>query len=112
MGMKKKTYDFLDTHVVVWLYAGIEEKLSKIAVQQIENNELLISHMVRLELQYLFELGRITKNPAIITTSLEKSIGLKISEMNAERVFNCAIDDSWTRDVFDRLITAEPLRLW
>ncbi len=98
---------FLDTHVVVWLYAGIEEKLSKIAIQQIENNELLISHMVRLELQYLFEIGRITKNPAIITTSLEKSIGLKISEMNAEQMFNRAIEYSWTRDVFDRLITAE-----
>ena len=26
---------FLDTYVVVWLYAGIVEKISKLAIQQI-----------------------------------------------------------------------------
>ncbi len=98
---------FLDTHIVVWLFAGIEKKLSKIAIQQIESNELLISHMVRLELQYLFEIKRITETPEIIMTSLNQSIGLKVSEMKTERVFTRAIEYCWTRDVFDRLITAE-----
>lgn len=98
---------FLDTHVVVWLYAGCLKKLSKAAVEQIENNELFISQLVRLELQYLFEIGRITVTPETIIKSLNKSIGLKISLMKTEQVFDQAIEYGWTRDVFDRLITAE-----
>lgn len=70
---------FLDTHVVVWLYAGIVEKISKLAIQQIESNELLISQMVRLELQYLYEIGRITVAPDIMIKDLSNTIGLKVS---------------------------------
>ncbi len=98
---------FLDTHIVVWLYSGYLTKLSKTVVDHIENNDLFISHMVRLELQYLFEIGRITVTPEVIIKSLNASIGLKVSLMKTEQVFDKAIEYSWTRDVFDRLITAE-----
>ena len=98
---------FLDTHVVIWLYAKLLDKLSIDAVQQIEDNELLITQMVRLELQYLFEIGRIKVAPETIIKDLNKSIGLKVSQMKVEQVFDHAIDYQWTRDVFDRLITAE-----
>lgn len=98
---------FLDTHIVVWLYAGYVNKLSTAVTEQIENNELFISQFVRLELQYLFEIGRITVTPETLLKSLHQSIGLKISQMKVEQVFDHAIDCSWTRDVFDRLITAE-----
>jgi PIN domain nuclease of toxin-antitoxin system len=99
--------NFLDTHIVVWLYSGYITKLSKTVVDHIENNDLIISHMVRLELQYLFEIGRITVTSEVIIKSLNASIGLKISLMKTEQVFDKAIEYSWTRDVFDRLITAE-----
>ncbi len=98
---------FLDMHVVVWLYAGCLEKLSKSVIEKIENNELFVSQLVRLELQYLFEIGRITVEPEILLKSLNQSIGLKISQMKVEQVFDKAIKCGWTRDVFDRLITAE-----
>ena len=98
---------FLDTHVVVWLYAGCVAKLSKPAIEQIENNELFVSQLVRLELQYLFEIGRITVEPEILLKNLKQSIGLKISQVKVEQVFDQAIHCEWTRDVFDRLITAE-----
>jgi PIN domain nuclease of toxin-antitoxin system len=98
---------FLDTHVVVWLYAGCLEKLSKAVIEKIENNELFVSQLVRLELQYLFEIGRITDEPEILLKSLNQSIGLKISQMKVGQVFDQAIKCEWTRDVFDRLITAE-----
>jgi PIN domain nuclease of toxin-antitoxin system len=98
---------FLDTHVVVWLYAGDVKKLSKAVVEQIENNDLFISQIVRLELQYLFEVGRITITSETVINSLKKAIGLKVSLMKAEQVFDKAIEYVWTRDVFDRLITAE-----
>ena len=98
---------FLDTHVVIWLYAKYLKNFSDIAIQQIESNEVLISQMVRLELQYLFEIGRITSTPGAVIKGLAKSIGLKVSQMNVEQVFDHAIEYEWTRDVFDRLITAE-----
>ena len=98
---------FVDTHVVIWLYDKLLDKLSKDAIQQIEDNELLITQMVRLELQYLFEIGRIKVTPETIIKDLNKSIGLKVSQMKVEQVFDHAIDYQWTRDVFDRLITAE-----
>ena len=98
---------FLDTHVIVWLYAGELKKISGAVVEQIENNDLCISQVVRLELQYLFEIGRITETPKNIINSLNVSIGLNESAMKAAQVFDQAIEYSWTRDVFDRLITAE-----
>jgi len=98
---------FLDTHIVVWLYAGLTTKLTDKAVSLIENNDVAISHMVRLELQYLFEIGRITTQPVEMITSLNRSIGLTINEMVADDVFTQALTVTWTRDVFDRIITAE-----
>ena len=89
------------------MYAGYVTKLSEIAIDQIENNELYISQVVRLELQYLFEIGRLTVTPETLIKSLGKSIGLKVSLMDVEQVFDQAIVCNWTRDVFDRLITAE-----
>lgn len=98
---------FLDTHVVVWLYAGYVTKLSDYAIEKIENNDLFVSQLVRFELQYFFEIGRITVEPEALLKSLKQSIGLKVSTMNVEQVFDQAINCDWTRDMFDRLITAE-----
>lgn len=98
---------FLDTHVVIWLYAKLLKKFSNAAIQQIEENGVFVSQMVRLELQYLYEIGRITVTAETVIKDLKKSIGLKVSQMDAEQVFDHAIEYAWTRDVFDRLITAE-----
>ncbi len=51
---------YLDTHVVVWLYSGLTDKLSELAKSIINENEVYISATVRLELQYLYEIKRIT----------------------------------------------------
>jgi PIN domain nuclease of toxin-antitoxin system len=98
---------FLDTHVVVWLQAGIIDKLSKTAIDHIENSNLMISQMVRLKLQYLREIGRIKVSPDTILKELSRSIGLMISEGATEKEFYFAVECGWTRDVFDRLVVAE-----
>ncbi len=98
---------FLDTHIVVWLYAGLLEKLTAKVIQYIENNDVYISEVVRLELQYLFEIGRIKVTSSEIIKELDKAIGLKVYAMDPSLVFSKAIEFEWTRDVFDRLITAE-----
>ncbi len=98
---------FLDTHVIVWLYAGMVDKLSKTAIDHIENNNLMISQLVRLELQYLYEIGRLTVTPDIVIAELGRTVGLKMSEGLTGRIFDYAVESGWTRDVFDRLIVAE-----
>ncbi|RWX51688.1 PIN domain nuclease, a component of toxin-antitoxin system (PIN domain) [Candidatus Electrothrix marina] len=97
---------YLDTHVVVWLYSGDLSLLSEKACQLIEENELLISPLVLLELQYLFEIKRITVEPTVIFDSLAESIGLQKCRSSFARVMTEAMLMSWTRDPFDRIITA------
>jgi PIN domain nuclease of toxin-antitoxin system len=93
----------------VWLYAGLIDKISNPAKQAIEDNDLPISPMVRLELQYLFEIGRITAKPDTIIKSLFASIGLKVSETPLEQIIEEALRIRWTSDVFDRLLSAEAM---
>ena len=109
MVRNKPSVVFLDTHITVWLYAGLIEKISQTATQSIEANDLLISPMVKLELQYLFEIGRITVKPDTIVKNLFADIGLKISETPLQQIIEKALNISWTRDVFDRLLAAEAM---
>jgi PIN domain nuclease of toxin-antitoxin system len=51
---------YLGTHVVVWFYAGDKNKLTQSGIDLINANDLLISPIVQLELQYLLEIKRIT----------------------------------------------------
>ncbi len=97
---------FVDTHVVVWLYIGNIELFSKMALEKIRKKELFISPVVKLELRYLYEIGRINEKPEKILKSLNKEIGLKVSEDSFDDIINEAIKLSWTRDPFDRIITA------
>jgi PIN domain nuclease of toxin-antitoxin system len=55
---------YLDTHVVVWLYAGDAAVFSPGAKQAINSSPLSVSPVVRLELTYLYEIGRLRTPPA------------------------------------------------
>jgi len=96
----------IDTHIVVWLYMGAVEKLSIKAQQNIESNELLISPIILLELQYLFEIGKILVSSEEIYEDLQFRIGLRIDHTVWSRVIKEALALNWTRDPFDRLIVA------
>lgn len=97
---------YLDTHVVVWLYAGEVEKLSEQAKELINNHGVFISPVVRLELQYLFEIQSITDEANEIVFDLSDRIGLKICDKSFNAFVRGALDLSWTRDPFDRIIVA------
>lgn len=97
---------YLDTHVVVWLYAGQVEKLSHKVKELLNSNEIVISPIVRLELQYLYEIQRITEEPKKILNDLSDRIGIKICEKNFNSIINYSMSYSWTRDPFDRIIVA------
>lgn len=97
---------YLDTHVVVWLYAGYVHKFSQLAKALINEHEIYISPIVRLELRYLYEISRVTEDATAIVTDLSNRIGLKVCDKNFEAVVNQALILSWTRDPFDRIIAA------
>ena len=97
---------YLDTHVVVWLYAGKIKKLSEQAKELINGYEVIISPVVRLELQYLFEIQRITDEANEIVSDLSDRIGLKMCDKSFNTIVSGALDFSWTRDPFDRIIVA------
>lgn len=97
---------YLDTHVVVWLYAGLVEKLSKPVRDLLNEHEIEISPVVRLELQYLFEIDRLAEESSIIVADLSNRIGLKVCDKPFNAFVSEALTFSWTRDPFDRLIVA------
>jgi PIN domain nuclease of toxin-antitoxin system len=100
---------YLDTHVVLWLYEGLLKKLPRAARKAIDENDLLISPIVRLELQYLHEIKRSTKPAGTILADLGAQIGVTVCDLPFDRVVREASELSWTRDPFDRLIVAQSL---
>lgn len=97
---------FLDTHVSVWLYEGLLEKIPPSVQKKLETNDLYLSPMVELELQFLFEIGCITVSGADIVRHFDAHLGLTISKIEFYRIIEEAQQHQWTRDPFDRLIVA------
>ena len=98
---------YLDTHVVAWLYAGRISLFPNYVQKMLSREELSISPIVVLELQYLFEIGRVSKKGTDVVLELEKRIGLKTCEHTFSDVVENAIKQDWTRDPFDRIIVAQ-----
>lgn len=98
---------YLDTHAVVWLFAGDSNLFSPMAIDAIESNDLLISPAVLLELQFLNEIDRISARPQQIREYLESQIGLRVCELPFVSVISQSISNNWTRDPFDRLIIGQ-----
>ncbi len=95
---------YLDTHVVVWLYVGDLSKFSNPAKTALNTHPVVISPMVILELSYLQEIGRVKTQPSVMFDYLSDRIGLKISDVPFEQVIASAVQQTWTRDPFDRVI--------
>jgi PIN domain nuclease of toxin-antitoxin system len=100
---------YLDTHVVVWLYAGEIDRFPSSAVKLIEENDLFISPMVLLELQYLNEIDRIKADPMLVYETLGESISLQMCRLEWSKVILGSLSQSWTRDPFDRLIATQAM---
>jgi PIN domain nuclease of toxin-antitoxin system len=97
---------YLDTHVVVWLYAGLLEKFSSPVKILLNENEIYISPIVRLELQYLHEIGRVTEPADSILADLSGRLALEICTKDFNAIISRALACLWTRDPFDRIIVA------
>ena len=102
-----ETVIYLDTHVVVWLYSKGKAAIPRIAVDAISSQEVKISPMVRLELQYLYEIGRVSTPAAVVCDELAGTLGLAMCDKAFSAVITESIKQSWTRDPFDRVIVAQ-----
>jgi PIN domain nuclease of toxin-antitoxin system len=100
---------YLDTHIVVWLHAGRLDMFSDKAELLLENEDLFISPIVQLELQYLREIERIRTDSALILETLRYSVGLDLCPLPFASVIVESLRQTWTRDPFDRLIVAQSI---
>lgn len=99
----------LDTHVVVWLAAGEFERIPPSLHQRLAADSLRVSPMVRLELTYLHEKGRLSEPAGRILDQLEQAIGLVEATGSFGAAVRAAETLTWTRDPFDRMIAADAL---
>ena len=102
--MEKRVY--LDTHIVVWLYNGEVNRFTEKIKKLINSSSLYVSEFVRLELGYLFEIGRIKEKADIIINTLSDEIGLLRCKRPMSQVVTQSLQQKWTRDPFDRIITS------
>ena len=98
---------YLDTHALAWLYAGQAERIPAAVRRAINEREVLISPMALVELQYLIEIGRFTDPVEQVVEILGRDLGLEICDLPFPRVARRALELSWTRDPFDRLIVSQ-----
>lgn len=99
---------YLDTHVTAWLYAQGRVAVPQQVAHLLEaSDDIRISPMVRLELQYLFEIGRVGQPPLPVLDALESALGLMICRAAFPAIVREAESQIWTRDPFDRLIVAQ-----
>jgi PIN domain nuclease of toxin-antitoxin system len=91
---------------VAFLYEDAGASLPPFSRSLIAENELLLSPMVMLELQYLFEIGRLTVPPETIVDTLRRAARLRMCDLPFAEVARAALQETWTRDPFDRIIVA------
>ena len=98
---------YLDTQVAIWLAAGQVKRISSKALATIKRSEVLLSPMVLLELEYLYEIGRSKIRAQDILRKLESEVGVRVCELSFAAVANTALHETWSRDPFDRMIVAQ-----
>ena len=99
----------LDTQVLVWLYADPRRAWPAPARLLLNGGCLRHAPMARLELRYLYEIGRIKVAPEVLLSELSTKLGLAESDVPYGRVVDAAEHIDWTRDPFDRLIVAQAM---
>lgn len=99
----------LDTHAVMFLWSGHVKKFGRSSRNLLERAHLLVSPMVRLELAFLREIGRIDPTPERVLTDLTHDVGLTLTDEPLDALVLLAEPLTWTRDPFDRLLIASAM---
>jgi PIN domain nuclease of toxin-antitoxin system len=98
----------LDTNALIWVDAGHRRARTLLR----RRDQLYVSPASILELQFLYEAGRIRLKGDTMEWVLEDD-RWSVDDPPATSWFLRAVDVSWTRDPFDRLLTAHAqFRRW
>lgn len=96
----------LDTHIAVALYEGKIAGLSARAKRRLDADELTLSPAVVLELELLHEIQRLRFDAKHLLGALAQDFGVTTAPEKFSAVALHSLSMSFTRDPFDRLITA------
>jgi len=88
------------------LAEGKLSRISREAIKQMSSSILLLSPMVILELQYMFEIGRSLRTARDVQQKLNSDLGVSVCDISFQAIIHAALDEHWTRDPFDRVIVA------
>jgi PIN domain nuclease of toxin-antitoxin system len=96
----------LDTHLLVWLYGGLLDRIPRPVQERLNREPLALSPFVQLELAYLYEVGRVTAPAQRVVDELTARLELAVADVSAAAVCTAALGLTWARDPFDRLLAA------
>lgn len=99
----------LDTHVVIWLAAGEIGRFPRTLLDRMQTADLVISPLVRFELDLLHERSKIASPASDIIDKVAVEVGLREDSTPLARVVMAAITPkkAWHNgDPYDRLILA------
>jgi PIN domain nuclease of toxin-antitoxin system len=94
----------LDTHFVLWIITGSDRLASFPWIERYR--PWGVSPVTLLEIQYLAEIGRVEVQNPQFTDALAGDPRFVIDEIPLVPLIRRAIELTWTRDPFDRLIAA------
>jgi PIN domain nuclease of toxin-antitoxin system len=97
---------YLDTNVALWLAFGKLNRLSIDAKRALERFNILISPMVLVEVEFLYEIGKSSAYAQDIQIKLEHEVHARVCDFSFPAVAQVMIGEKWTRDPFDRMIVA------
>jgi len=100
---------FLDTHAAIFLWEGRIELFGSGSREILREASLFVSPAVRLELQFLKEVGKLKVEPDQILGSLGSDLGVTMTSDSLETLVAHALPLAWTRDPFDRMLVATAL---
>lgn len=97
---------YLDTHVVVWLCENKLSSISAPALDALNEHDLLISPMVLIELNFLYQIKRIIRAPQDLAKQLRMQINVQVCNHSFTDLTETALFETWTRDPFDLMIVS------
>jgi PIN domain nuclease of toxin-antitoxin system len=74
-----------------------------------ETEAIAVSPVVGLELTYLYEIGRVSEPASSPLSALQRVFRMEIVDTSLAELVQAATGLSWTRDPFDRLISAHAI---
>lgn len=98
---------FLDTHAAVFLHTGDAELFAPAGRHMLNTaDDVRVSPIAVLEMAYLYERGKIAYPGEQIAAFLVTQYAVTIDEAGMGAATISSASFTWTRDPFDRIITA------